>query len=249
MLLAIETSSRVGSLALCNGTSILAERTFSHGLQNAAKVLPLIDELCRERGVTARGIQEIAVSIGPGSFTGLRIGVTLAKTLAFATGARLFAVPTLPAIASNAPGDAAHVLPILDAKRDQVFAAIYRRTGHALDEIEPPQLIHLPDLLSRAPRPLYVLGEGVPHHRQHLLNRQSSISDPQSESQISDLRPGITLAPEDLWYPKAATIAHLAAHLREQEAYADPFKLTPLYIRKPEAQERMEAGLLKHLES
>lgn len=238
MLLAIETSSRIGSLALCNGPAILAERSFAHGLQNAAKVLPLIDELCRERGVGPGDLDEIAVSIGPGSFTGLRIGVTLAKTLAFATGAKLIAVPTLPVIASNAPAEDARdarspwVMPILDAKRDQVFAAIYRRAGHALDEVEPPQLVHLPEVLARSPRPLLVLGEGISHHRRHLDAVQGDVA----------------VAPEDLWWPRAATVAHLAQHLRQQGAYADPFKLTPLYIRKPEAQERMEAGLLKHLE-
>ncbi len=233
MLLAIETSSSVGSIALCDGAVLRAQRTFSHGLQNAARVLPLIDEVCRERGITAKDITDVAVSIGPGSFTGLRIGVTLAKTLAFATGAKLLAVPTLPVIASNAPADAQWVMPILDAKRDQVYAGLYRRAGHALDEIEPPQLVHLPDLLARVPRPVVILGEGVKYHQQHL---------------IGAVEKEIRIAAEELWWPKAATVAHLALQLREQGAYADPFKLTPLYIRKPEAQERMEMGLLQHLQ-
>jgi tRNA threonylcarbamoyladenosine biosynthesis protein TsaB len=123
-------------------------------------------------------------------------------------------------------------MPILDAKRDQVFAAVYRRQGHALDEVQPPQLIHLPQLLALSPRPLLVLGEGIKYHQQHLGGNTD-----------------VALAPEDLWYPKASTVAHLAVQLKQQGAYADPFKLTPLYIRKPEAQERMEAGLLKHLEA
>jgi tRNA threonylcarbamoyladenosine biosynthesis protein TsaB len=233
MLLAIETSSRIGSIALCDGPALLEQRTFSHGLQNAARVLPLIDEMCRQHSIMPRDITAVAVSIGPGSFTGLRIGVTLAKTLAFATGAKLIAVPTLPVIASNAPSDVQWVMPILDAKRDQVYAALYQRTGHALDEVQPPQLAHLPDLLARSPRPLFILGEGVKYHQQHLPG---------------DGDPGLQIAPEELWWPGALTVAHLAMRLHEQGAFADPFKLTPLYIRKPEAQERMEAGLLKHLE-
>lgn len=204
-------------------------------------VMPLIDEVCRQNSIQPRDITVIAVSIGPGSFTGLRIGVTLAKTMAFATGAKLIAVPTLPVIASNAPADAQWVMPILDAKRDQVFAAVYRRgkpiaesteQKAPLDEMEPPQLLHLPELLARAPRPVLVLGEGLKYHIQHLSGAEDSVS----------------VAPEELWWPKASTVAHLALQLREAGAYADPFKLTPLYIRKPEAQERMEMGLLKHLE-
>ena len=244
MLLAIETSSRVGSVALHDGIALVGEKSFTHGLQNAAKVLPLIDELCREHGITAKGITDIAVSIGPGSFTGLRIGVTLAKTLAFATGAKLLAVPTLPVIASNAPADAQWVMPILDAKRDQVFAAVYRREKQKaesrkqkahLDEVEPP---------ATGP-PAGTAGTGAP-----------AAADPGRRSEPAPAAPGVCCqspipdrgSPEDLWWPKAATVAHLALQLREQGAYADPFKLTPLYIRKPEAQERMEMGLLKHLE-
>lgn len=246
MLLAIETSSQVGSVALCEGPALVAQQSFSHGLLNAARVLPLIEEMCRQHGIGARDIGAVAVSIGPGSFTGLRIGVTLAKTLAFATGAKLIAVPTLPVIASNAPADAQWVMPILDAKRDQVFAGLYRRGKQiaeraeqkaTLDEVEPPQLLHLPELLARAPRPVLVLGEGVKYHMQHLVD----VAKPGASGSVS-------IAPEELWWPRASTVAHLALHLREAGAYADPYKLTPLYIRKPEAQERMEMGLLKHLE-
>lgn len=245
-LLAIETSSRLSSVALHDGTSLIGQKSFAHGLQNAARLLPLIDELCREHALAPGDLTDIAVSIGPGSFTGLRIGVTLAKTLAFSTGAHLLAVPTLPVIAHNAPADAAYVLPILDAKRDQVFAALYQRSGHRLDEIRPPELIHLPDLLAQAPRPLVVLGEGINAHKHHLF----ADADPETPlAQRTPRSPDITCVPEELWYPNAPTVAAFALILKQQGAYADPFKLTPLYLRKPEAQERMEAGLLKHLEA
>lgn len=244
LLLAIETSSRQGSVVLHDGSAVLGGRSFAHGLQNAALLLPLIDELCRELGCGPNDISDVAVSVGPGSFTGLRIGVTLAKTLAFATGARLLAVPSLPVIAMNAPDDARYVMSVLDARRGQVFAAVYacrklhENGNHAkvLDELIGAQLTPLPDLLAKAPRPLLILGEGVRYHMEHL---DAAISDPASE---------VCIAPEPLWYPDAATVAHLAQQLKRQNAFADPYTLTPLYLRKPEAQERMEAGLLKHLE-
>jgi tRNA threonylcarbamoyladenosine biosynthesis protein TsaB len=235
-LLAIETSCHQGSIALHDGRAVLASQTFSHGLQNAAKVLPLIEELCRGLEITPQGLTHVAVSVGPGSFTGLRIGVTLAKTLCFATGARLLAVPTLPVIASNAIGQAPYILPILDAKRDQVFAALYKAADHALDEIAAPRLCSLGEMLQAVHRPLLILGEGLKVHAHHI------------ESQAADVKSEIRLAPEELWVPRASTVAALALRLVEKQAFADPFTLTPLYIRKPEAQERMEAGLLKHLE-
>src|SRR4051812_38082739 len=127
--LAIETSGRVGSIALVDGDNVIAEEQFPHGLKHAAEILPMIDRVCRARGWTAVDLEQLYVSVGPGSFTGLRIGVTLAKTLAFATGVKLVAVPTVRVLVENAPADAAHVIIVLDAKREQIFTARFERVG------------------------------------------------------------------------------------------------------------------------
>src|SRR5207253_5933848 len=142
--LAIETSGRIGSVALVEGAAIVAEEQFSHGLKHAAEMVPMIDRLCRERGWTATDFAQIYVSAGPGSFTGLRIGITLAKTLAFATGLRLVAVPSVRVLAENAPPDARHLIIVLDAKRDQVFTARFERIGHEWIQREDAHL----DILS-----------------------------------------------------------------------------------------------------
>ena len=101
--LAIETSSRLGSVALAEDGNTLLQDAFPHGLQHAARIILAVDELCRQLHWTPRDIREIYVSAGPGSFTGLRIGITLAKTLAWATGAALVAVPSVRVLADNAP--------------------------------------------------------------------------------------------------------------------------------------------------
>src|SRR4051812_36862930 len=119
--IAIETSGRIGSVALIDGESIVAEETFPHGLKHAAGVLPIIDRLVKSRGWSPRDVEHLYVSTGPGSFTGLRIGITLAKTFAMATGVKLIAVPSLNMLANNAPSDARHLIIVLDAKRDQIF--------------------------------------------------------------------------------------------------------------------------------
>ena len=247
-MLALETSARVGSVALFEDDRLVAHESFAHGLQNAARLLPLIDQLCKTHHLAPRDIGLVAVSIGPGSFTGLRIGVTLAKTLCYATGAKLVAVPSLQVLAANAPANARYIMPILDARRGQVFAAVYQRAdsentkaaignrqsaiGNFLTEHLPPELSPLADLLARAPRPLTLLGEGIAAHRDAIPADAS-----------------ITILGEDLWTPNAATVGRMALLLAQQGDFADPFKLTPVYMRKPEAQERMEAGLLKHLEN
>ena len=93
--LAIETSSRVGSIAIADGDRLLAEEQFEHGLQHAAQIVPIIDRLCRAQGWSPRDVEHVYVSAGPGSFTGLRIGITLAKTFSLATRVKLVAVPTM----------------------------------------------------------------------------------------------------------------------------------------------------------
>src|SRR4051812_11603337 len=128
-VLAIETSSRTGSIAVAHDGQLLAERQFEHGLQHAAQIIPIIDALCREQNWTASDVDHLYVSAGPGSFTGLRIGITLAKTMALATGVKLVAVPTVRVLVENAPADAKHVILVLDAKRDQIFTARFEREG------------------------------------------------------------------------------------------------------------------------
>src|ERR1700742_766157 len=87
--IAIETSGRIGSVALVDGDTVLPEAQFQHGLKHAAEIVPTIDRLCCARGWQPKDVEHLYVSVGPGSFTGLRIGVTLAKTLALATGVKL----------------------------------------------------------------------------------------------------------------------------------------------------------------
>src|SRR5438552_18804288 len=140
--LAIETSGRIGSIALSQGSTILTEEQFEHGLQNAAKILPIIDRMCRAQNWSAKDLQELYVSIGPGSFTGLRIGVTLCKTIAFATGAKIVAVPSVRVLAENAPPEAQELIIVLDAKREQIFTARFHRDGDDAPwaEAEPAHL-------------------------------------------------------------------------------------------------------------
>jgi len=85
--LAIETSGRLGSIAITVDGAVIAQDSFAHGLKHAAEIIPRIDALLKAAGWHPADIREIYVAVGPGSFTGLRIGITLAKTLAFATGA------------------------------------------------------------------------------------------------------------------------------------------------------------------
>ena len=224
--LIIETSGRTGSVALAEEGRVLEERTFAHGLMHAAQTLPMIDRLCTERGWTPRDLGEVYVSAGPGSFTGLRIGVTLAKTLAFATGVKVVAVPSLRVLAENAPADGRHLVPVLDAKREQIFTARFEREspGGRWAEREPPHLDSLAAVLERSPRPVHLLGEGIPHHQKFI-----------------PADPGVIVTNEQTWQARAGAVAVIGFEMSARGEFADPDRLTPIYIRKPEAEEKWEA--------
>jgi tRNA threonylcarbamoyladenosine biosynthesis protein TsaB len=206
--------------------ALVAEEQFAHGLQNAAQIVPIIDRLTRGQSWTPQDLDELYVSAGPGSFTGLRIAVTLAKTLALATGVKLVAVPTVRVLVENAPADAQHVIIVLDAKRDQIFTARFERVGSEWIEREPAKLDSLTAMLQRAPRPVHLLGEGIPYHEKFISRDDPSVIVAQPE--FSRARAGVV-----------ATIGHAMARRGE---FADPQRLTPIYIRRPEAEEKLEAS-------
>lgn len=222
--LAIETSGRVGSVAVVEGDRLVAEETFPHGLKNAAGIVPILDRLVRARGWTPRDVQQLYLSIGPGSFTGLRIGVTLAKTMALVTGAKLVAVPTVQVLAANAPADARHLIIVLDAKRDQVFTARFERGPRGWIEREPAHLDNLSAMLTRSPRPVWLLGEGIPYHEKFVPREDA----------------GVFLSPTDTWQARASIVARLGMKMAADQQFTDPFQLTPLYVRKPEAEEKYD---------
>lgn len=206
--------------------AVLAEETFPHGLKHAAGLVPMIDRLCKAAGWAPRDVEEVYVSAGPGSFTGLRVGVTVAKALAFATGAKVVAVPTVEVLALNAPADATHVVIVLDAKRDQIFTARLGRAGATWDVVEVAHLDSLTDILARAPRPVHLIGEGIPFHAKFL---------PAGD-------PAVILTPEETWRARASAVVEIGHAMARREECIDAQTLAPIYVRKPEAEEKWEMG-------
>ena len=223
--LALETSGRIGSIAIVDDDCIRVEETFQHGLQNAAKILPIINRLTHQQNWKPTDIEDLYVSVGPGSFTGLRLGVTLAKTMALATGVKIVAVPTVRVLAENAPADAQNLIVVLDAKRDQIFTARFARSGGAWREMEPAHVDSLAAMLERSPRPVHLLGEGMPFHRKFIADD-----------------PKVIITTEDSWRARASVVARLGVEMAKRGEFADPLTLTPIYIRKPEAVEKADAA-------
>jgi tRNA threonylcarbamoyladenosine biosynthesis protein TsaB len=227
--LAIETSGPRGGIALLQDGNLLDEAALAEGLRHGRDLIAVTKAACDHAGWDPRGINLVAVSIGPGSFTGLRIAVTVAKFMAWDTGARIVGVPTLRVMAANAPPDARRIVPILDAKRGGLYASVFERRGAApgeeawpdgLVETFGPALIEPDDLAARLARPALVLGRGIEKARPALA--------------------GLDLAPEALWDPRAGVVGRLGLEMDARGRHADPWRLEPVYIRRPEAEEIWE---------
>jgi len=223
--LALETSGRTGSVAAVEDGAVVAEDQFPHGLQHAAGLVPMIDRLCRARDWAPADVEEIYVSAGPGSFTGLRVGVTVAKTLALATGARIVAVPTAEVLARNAPAGWQNLIVVLDAKRDQIFTATFVNDGNGTPVVrEAARLDSLAAVLARTGRPVHLIGEGIPFHQKFIPRGDPFIFVTASES----------------WRARAAAVAEVGYAMARRGEFVDPDRLTPVYVRRPEAEEKLE---------
>jgi tRNA threonylcarbamoyladenosine biosynthesis protein TsaB len=221
--LAIETSGRAGALAIVEGGRIVAEEVFPQGLKHAAELLPRLDGLLRARNWTPGSLEELYVSVGPGSFTGLRIGIALAKTLAMVSGAKIVAVPSTRVLARNAPDEARHVLVVLDARRGSIFVAWYEKADGDWIEREPAHLDRLSEVLARVPKPIHVLGEGLSIHN---LPRDCAV---------------IPTAPET-WEPAVAHVARLGMVSARAGDFISADMLLPLYLRASEAEEKWDTA-------
>src|SRR5919198_4229491 len=137
-ILGIETSTYSGSIAIVDDDRILGELSLGVGPEHSEKLLPMLDWLLKEIGLERREIQGIVVSVGPGSFTALRVGISTAKGLAFSLGIPVVGVSSLEVLAGNLPFALFNVCPIIDAKKKEVFAAFFRYSDVCRDEVTPP---------------------------------------------------------------------------------------------------------------
>lgn len=164
LVLALETACGRPSVALCRGGEVLAEVDAPEGQTGAESLLPGVDAALAQASVTLREIEAFAVSIGPGSFTGLRVGVATAKGLCFGSGRPVAPVPTLAVVAAGASVRDEPVVALLDAQRGEVYAALYRFPGPGapFQEGDPTVGVYTPeDLAARIPERCRIVGEGL----------------------------------------------------------------------------------------
>ena len=247
LILAVETSGRLGSVAIAEGPQLLAQICFSGPLRASAEIFPAIVEMLSRFDKKPNQIEQVYISYGPGSFTGLRIAVALAKTLALANNTKIVAVDTLDTIAENVLGDNyqnvlkpnERLAAILDAKRGQFFIAVYEyssqsdlslrakrsnlnrlETFYPLTKILPDCLMTAEEFLDRfagCGKPIALIGEGLVYYK----------------DKFND--PAVRFLDEKYWNPSAANVHHLGWQKAQTGDFADPLALTPNYLRGPDA--------------
>ena len=227
LILAIETSGREGSVALLENRTSLGRLSVPAG-QTAQRLVPSLQQLLMDCRVAPDQVHLISVSIGPGSFTGLRVGVTTAKTLAYAIGCDVVGIDTLDAIAAQASDPAGHageLQVVMDAQRRELFLGRYGlAAGEVLGEAAwqrrgRTELFAAETWLAQLAPPTLVSGPGL----QRLADRIPS---------------QVTIAPRSLWEPAAETIGGLAYAAWQSGRRDDLWKLTPTYIRPSYAEEK-----------
>ena len=171
-LLALDSSGLTASVAYTEDSVLRAEYTVDYKKTHSQTLLPMLDEITRMVGFDPADADAIAVSCGPGSFTGLRIGSSTAKGICLALGKPLIEVPTLAALAYNLFGASGLICPIMDARRSQVYNGLYYFKGSELVTLKEQRALAVEDLAlelnSMNPEQVILLGDGVQVYRERL---------------------------------------------------------------------------------
>lgn len=258
-ILAIETTGKYPSVAVIDGENQVREKAAEGELHHLELIIPMVEELLGEMSLSKDRLTGLAVSQGPGSFTGIRIGVATARALAQALEIPVVGVPTLASFLyhdADLSGSCHLVCPLFNARRNQVYGGAFAFTGASENcpgfeigfrEYVPGGAYELPEyleLLSSAARgfeSLIFYGDGIDAYGKALEEWKSAYCDKnQGES-----RPEIVFAKEENRYQKASSVVRLGKALFFEGKAVNFEDLKPVYLRKAEAERKLEEGIKK----
>ena len=225
-ILAIETSTYSGSIALVSEDTVLGEYYFNIGPAHTEKLVPSIDWLLAELNTEKSDLTGVAVSLGPGSFTSLRVGISTAKGICYSLGIPLVGVSSLKALAMNLPFSAFNICPVIDARRGEVFTAVFRSNNGKIERLAEDMVVAPEKLADMINDNTIFIGDGALLYKDFL------------EDNLSD---GIMFSPFNLNAPRASNVA-LAEIDKFKEGFDSKYiadevmKMAPHYLRKSEAE-------------
>lgn len=228
IVLGIESSTPTASVALASPEGLLGEMTLNIGLTHSEQLLPLIDDLIKQTRISISQVEGIAVASGPGSFTGLRIGMATAKGLAQGSDIPLVSVPTLTALAyAGASGSQGLVSPVMNARREEVYTALFRYKNDQEEQLAPFQAVAAKEwveTLKEYDEPILFAGDGVLPYR---------------EVWKESLQEKALLPSAVFLTARASAVAWLGRDKLQKGHHDDLYTLKPLYLRPAEAQVKL----------
>ncbi len=223
-ILAVDTSSTVASCAIVDGEKLLCEEILNNKLTHSETLMPMIESVLKKSELTVADIDRFVAVTGPGSFTGLRIGVSAVKALAHAAGKACVGVSTLEAMAYNLPFADSLICPIMDARRGEVYNAVYRQEGGVLKEVRPMRALSIDELLEdikAIDEKAVFLGDGLPVFK-------DKIAEILGDKAI--------FAPANVNAQRASSAA--VSGINKEELHYS--RLSPVYLRKSQAERERE---------
>lgn len=227
-ILAIDSSSSAASCAILSDTKLEAEIFMNHKLQHSVILFPMIERILSMVDITLEDIDGIAVSGGPGSFTGLRIGVSTAKGLVQGGNKKFAAISGLEAMAFQQGAFEGIICPIMDALRDNVYVALYKWEEGQLKQVYDHNAVHIEELmdeLNNRKENVIFCGDGINIHREFINE---------------NLKTKAYFAPLALNMPRASAIAELAYKKLLAGFEDDIYNYAPIYLRKSQAEREYE---------
>lgn len=226
LTLGIETSGFEGSIALRRGGQTLGECRLERR-RHAQTLIAQVRSLLDQHQLKPHDVTTVAVSHGPGSFTGLRVGVVFAKTFAFATGCRLVAVDTLECVAAAAPEDVDQITVIADAQREQLFVGHYRRGDRdRCERLGPIEIVDFDAFCD------WAVAQSSPHF---------AVTGPGLPRVVESLAESVRTLPEPVWIPGSTHVARIGEQLAADGILTDPATVEPFYIRRSSAEDKRSA--------
>ncbi|PIP19272.1 MAG: tRNA (adenosine(37)-N6)-threonylcarbamoyltransferase complex dimerization subunit type 1 TsaB [Candidatus Omnitrophica bacterium CG08_land_8_20_14_0_20_41_16] len=236
-ILAIDTTTKFLTLAIYDNGRV-CEYNLEVGIKLASLLAPTIKRVLEAAGLTIGAIDYFACGLGPGSFTGIRVGLSTIKGFGLALHKPIIGVPTLDILAMNAPMGDKIIIPVIDAKRSLIYSCAYKYKKGKLSKVVPYALITKEELYKKIKSPSIVFGDALILYREDIIRLQSQA--PYGGPAVAKRRRvalgGVSFLDKDCWYPKAHNIITLALDKIRQGRADKNFKINPIYLYPKECQ-------------
>jgi tRNA threonylcarbamoyladenosine biosynthesis protein TsaB len=218
-ILGIDTTTKFLSIGLYDGKQIY-EYNLETGRRLSALLVPTIKRILDALDWQAADIDYFACGLGPGSFTGMRVGISTIKGMSFTLNKPVIGISTLDILAKNVKDVEGYIMPMIDAKRNLIYCSLYKIKGNIIKRIMPYLLLTEKEFFKKIKANSIILGDALNLYKEKILSRVK----------------GVTILDKDYWYPKGSNIIELARERIKAKKFLSSFKVKPIYLYPKECQ-------------